>query len=235
MSEYSHLTGEPPVTTPAPAPQAPKPRKRHRVRNTALILGGIGLATAIGVGIGSSGSTASPAPSHSPAASQWNADGSNKDAGKAVTSGGCEKGYEPACPTTDPGTNPFQDNDPTNDPNYQGGSSAVDVPQPKPPTVAQENALRSAQEYLDMGDGMSRLGLIDQLHSSYGEGFKLADARWAVNHVHANWNHQAALSAKGYLDMEGFSRAGLIDQLSSAYGEQFTLAQATYAVNQVGL
>jgi len=83
--------------------------------------------------------------------------------------------------------------------------------------------------------GFSLAGLIDQLHSSYGEGFKMADARWAVNHAHANWNHQAALSAKSYLDMGGFSRASLIDQLHSPYGEGFTLAQATYAANQVGL
>jgi len=63
----------------------------------------------------------------------------------------------------------------------------------------------------------------------------MTDAKWAVNHTHANWNHQAVLSAKGHLDMGGFSRASLIDQLSSSAGEGFTVAQATYAANQVGL
>ena len=65
--------------------------------------------------------------------------------------------------------------------------------------------------------------------------FSLADATWAVNRSGADWNAQAVLSAKSYLDMGGFSRSGLIEQLTSQYGEQFTLAQATYAVNQVGL
>jgi hypothetical protein len=105
---------------------------------------------------------------------------------------------------------------------------------PAGPTVSQQQALDSAQSYLDMG-GFSRAGLIDQLTSQAGEGFSLADATWAVNRSGADWNAQAVLSAKSYLDMGGFSRSGLIEQLTSQYGEQFTLAQATYAVNQVGL
>ena len=81
----------------------------------------------------------------------------------------------------------------------------------------------------------SRLGLIDQLSSDYGEGFEVADATWAVDQLHVNWNEQAVRSARQYLDYTSFSRQGLIDQLSSAYGEQFTLEQAVYAVNKIGL
>jgi hypothetical protein len=101
-------------------------------------------------------------------------------------------------------------------------------------TVAQQNAIESAQSYLDMS-GFSRTGLIDQLSSKSGEGFKKSLAVFAVNHIKVNWNKEAVESAKSYLDMGGFSRASLIDQLSSNSGEQFTRAQATYAANHVGL
>jgi hypothetical protein len=116
----------------------------------------------------------------------------------------------------------------------------VTPPKPKPVapkyTLAQEQARLSAMDYLSMGSGFSRTGLIEQLSSSAGEGFSKADATFAVDHITVNWNKQAVLSAKGYLSMGGgFSRSGLIEQLTSQYGEQFTLAQATYAANHVGL
>jgi hypothetical protein len=101
-------------------------------------------------------------------------------------------------------------------------------------TVAQENAIESAQSYLDMS-GFSRAGLIHQLTSKAGEGYKMADAEFAVNHVKVNWNKEAAESAQSYLDMSSFSRAGLIQQLTSKAGDGFTPKQATYAVNKVGL
>lgn len=101
-------------------------------------------------------------------------------------------------------------------------------------TLAMENALGSAESYLEYA-AFSRLGLIDQLSSEYGEGFMVEDATWAVDQLRADWREQAVLSARSYLDYSSFSRQGLIDQLSSAYGEQFTLEEATYAVNQIGL
>ena len=101
-------------------------------------------------------------------------------------------------------------------------------------TVAQQNGIRSAESYLEMS-GFSRAGLIQQLSSEYGEGFAMADAVFAVDHVAVDWNAEAIESAQSYLEMSGFSRAGLIEQLSSEYGGQFTLEQATYAVGQVGL
>lgn len=114
-------------------------------------------------------------------------------------------------------------------------SSAPATVEPAGPTVSQQQALGSAQSYLDMGTGFSRAGLIDQLSSKYGEKFSVSDATWAVDHCGADWNAQAVMSAKSYMQTSHFSRAGLIDQLTSPYGEKFTLAQATYAVNQVGL
>ncbi len=56
-------------------------------------------------------------------------------------------------------------------------------------TVAQENAIESAQSYLDMS-GFSRAGLIGQLSSKAGDGFKMADAVFAVNHVKVDWNKE---------------------------------------------
>ena len=101
-------------------------------------------------------------------------------------------------------------------------------------TPAQENALRSAQDYLSF-QGFSRAGLIDQLSSKYGDGYDRKDATWAVNHLDVDWNKQAVRAGRDYLSLQGFSRQGLIDQLSSEYGDQFTVAQATYAADKLGL
>jgi hypothetical protein len=110
------------------------------------------------------------------------------------------------------------------------------APKPSGPkaTTAQSQALSSAKSYLSMGSGFSRAGLIQQLSSKAGEGFKLADAIWAVNHTGADWNAQAVESAKTYMQMGGFSRASLIEQLTSKAGEGFTMAQAEYAAHKVG-
>lgn len=102
-------------------------------------------------------------------------------------------------------------------------------------TAGQYNARRSALDYLRMGNGFSRAGLIDQLSSEYGEGFSLADATYGVDATNTDWNAQACLSAKGYLEMQAFSHAGLVEQLSSQYGEQFTYSQAEYGVSCAGL
>jgi hypothetical protein len=122
------------------------------------------------------------------------------------------------------------------------GELAPDTSAPEPAaapeqpsgTVAQQNAIRSAESYLETS-GFSRAGLIDQLSSEYGEGFSVEDATYAVDHVTVDWNAEAVESAESYLEMSGFSRAGLIDQLSSEYGEQYTPEQAAYAADQVGL
>jgi Host cell surface-exposed lipoprotein len=96
-------------------------------------------------------------------------------------------------------------------------------------TVAQEQAIMSAQGYLDSGMGFSRAGLLDQLTSPNGEGFSRRLARFALAHVQVNWNQQAVLSAKSYLSSGmGFSYAELVQQLQSPAGEQFTPAQAQH-------
>ena len=95
-------------------------------------------------------------------------------------------------------------------------------------TAAQENARRSAGDYLDYS-AFSRSGLIDQLKF---EGYSVNDATYGADAVHANWKQQAAASAKDYLDYSSFSRSGLIDQLKF---EGYSQAQATYGVNKAGL
>lgn len=101
-------------------------------------------------------------------------------------------------------------------------------------TLGMENALDAAYDYLDF-QAFSRQGLIDQLSSKFGSGFKLDEATWAVNQLEVDWRQEAVKAAKDYLDFSSFSRQGLIDQLSSPYGSQFTVAEAVYAVNKLGL
>jgi hypothetical protein len=101
-------------------------------------------------------------------------------------------------------------------------------------TKSQEQAIGSAEQYLSF-TAFSRKGLIQQLSSGAGEGFSVADATYAVDHIKVNWNEQAAKSAKSYLSMMHFSRQGLIRQLESSAGEGFTHSQAVYGVTKAGL
>ena len=94
-------------------------------------------------------------------------------------------------------------------------------------TGPQKNAVRSAENYLSF-TAFSRQGLIDQLSSSYGDGYEVADATAAVDSMSINWNDQSVKSAKQYLEMTGFSCKGLTEQLSSDYGNQYTPDQASY-------
>ncbi|MBR2275181.1 MAG: Ltp family lipoprotein, partial [Lachnospiraceae bacterium] len=83
-----------------------------------------------------------------------------------------------------------------------------------------------------------RRGLIEQLTSSYGDGYTNEDAEYAVSYLEqkgeVDWNEQAYKSAKSYLDMTSFSRDGLYDQLTSEAGDKYTSDQANYALQKVG-
>lgn len=103
-------------------------------------------------------------------------------------------------------------------------------------TASQQQAVIAAKGYLSDNQGFSYQGLIDQLSSSYGNGFSVQDATFAVNSLNPDWNAQAVIAAKGYMsDGQGFSHQSLVDQLTSSYGNQFTPEQAEYAASQVGL
>jgi hypothetical protein len=93
-------------------------------------------------------------------------------------------------------------------------------------------AIDSAESYLAF-KGFSKQGLYEQLSSPAGEGFTEAEARYAVEHVHANWKKEAVEAAKSYLEFKSFSRQGLYEQLVSDAGEGFTPEEAQYAVNKV--
>jgi UDP-N-acetylenolpyruvoylglucosamine reductase len=92
-------------------------------------------------------------------------------------------------------------------------------------TSGQENALRTAEDYISMS-GFSRSGLIEQLEF---EGYRTKDAALAVDHLNVDWNKQAARSAEDYLSMSGFSRSGLIEQLEF---EGYTRTQAEYGADK---
>ncbi|HEU5392657.1 MAG TPA: Ltp family lipoprotein [Streptosporangiaceae bacterium] len=98
-----------------------------------------------------------------------------------------------------------------------------------------QQAADAAQGYLSVGQGFSEQGLLQQLTSSAGSGFTQAQAEYAINHSHPDWDAQAVDAAKGYMQMGGFSRASLIEQLTSSAGNGFTQAQAEYAASKVGL
>ncbi|MCB1297838.1 MAG: Ltp family lipoprotein [Microthrixaceae bacterium] len=104
-------------------------------------------------------------------------------------------------------------------------------------TLAQENAVRSASQYLDVMP-FSRAGLINQLTSEYGSGFAPEDAEFAVATLEqagkVDWNAEAAEAAKSYLDVMAFSRDGLFEQLTSSYGAGFTPEQAEAGLAAVG-
>lgn len=103
-------------------------------------------------------------------------------------------------------------------------------------TAGQKQAISAAKNYLDLGTGFSRQGLIQQLTAKTGSGFPRKDAVFAVRQIRPNWNRQAVLAAKNYLDLgTGFSRDGLIQQLTAKTGSGFTQAQAEFAVKKVGL
>ena len=93
--------------------------------------------------------------------------------------------------------------------------------------------MREARQYLAIS-GFSRQGLIDQLSSSAGSGYSVADATVAVDSLNADWNAEAVKSAKQYLAISGFSCTNLIEQLHSSAGDKYTVAQATYGAQQAG-
>lgn len=97
----------------------------------------------------------------------------------------------------------------------------------------QKHAARSAQMYLDIS-GFSRVGLINQLSSKYGDGYNVDDAAAAVDSLSVDWNIQAARSAAQYLEISGFSCNGLIQQLSSSAGDNYTKSQAAYGAQKAG-
>jgi Host cell surface-exposed lipoprotein len=102
-------------------------------------------------------------------------------------------------------------------------------------TPEQQQAIEAADQYLQMGSGFSRLGLIQQLDSPDGNSFPEPVAKFAVNHIKVNWDQQAVEAAKGYMQQGGFSYSSMVQQLESPDGNDFTYSQAVYGAKAVGL
>ena len=64
--------------------------------------------------------------------------------------------------------------------------------------------------------------------------YKGADAaKYAVDHVDANWKKNALKAAEQYSETMHMSKKGIYDQLISEYGEKFTKKQAQYAIDNI--
>lgn len=146
----------------------------------------------------------------------------------AATSGGTSEDDTPAASDTSSDTSSETSSE-------DEATEAKDEEPAKPKmTKSQENALRSAEQYLDFAP-FSKKGLIRQLSSSAGDGYPKEDARFAAENVDVDWKEQAVKAAEGYLDFQSFSRDGLIRQLTSDAGDGYTQKQAEYAVDKIGL
>lgn len=189
---------------PAPPPQ----KKRHTLRTVLLSLTGVFVLIIIIAAVAGGGSNPSTSNTGAQAATVTNPPPAAGSAGSGTGTSS----------STRSGSGSGQ------------SSSAPHV------TAAQQQAIQAAQSYLSDGQGFSKAGLTKQLDSNFGSGFSRKLAVFAVSHLKVNWDHQAVISAKGYLHTgEGFSRDGLIQQLHSSFGSGFTLAQAEYAAKKVGL
>jgi hypothetical protein len=186
-------------------PYQPQPAKKPRWFARHKILTGIGVLFLIGIIFGgvNGGSSTETASTSTDSGSSSSADTSGSDTTAADE------------PTTEPTTE-------------QAPAKKAPAKKTSAMSAGQENALQKAKAYLDMS-GFSRTGLTKQLKF---DGFSTADASFAADAVHADWNKQAARKAKDYLDMSGFSRSGLITQLKF---DGFTQSQAEYGASQNGL
>jgi hypothetical protein len=185
--------------------QPAPPKKKHRGRTALIVIGSV---------IGGLFVLAALAPS--------------QPANEAVQN-------QPVASTpVDNGPTPNPVTTPTNKPTVAKTTAPKPTATKPAMTASQEQAIGSAESYLAF-TAFSRKGLIRQLSSDAGEGFSVADATYAVDHLKVNWNEQAAKKAKEYLAMTNFSRAGLIRQLESDAGEGFTHRQAVYGVTKAGL
>ena len=95
-------------------------------------------------------------------------------------------------------------------------------------TVGQENALKSAEDYLAMETGFSDKSLREQLEY---EGYESEDIDWVFKNLEVDWKEQCEFSAKSYMESQSFSAAGLREQLSY---EGFTDEQIEAGLAAVG-
>lgn len=99
-------------------------------------------------------------------------------------------------------------------------------------TAEERAALGSAKSYASVMH-MSKKAIYKQLISEYGDGFEKEPAKYAVDHVEADWKKNALESAKNYRSVMNMSKKAIYKQLISPYGDQFTKEEAQYAIDHL--
>ncbi|MFC7252500.1 Ltp family lipoprotein [Bombilactobacillus mellifer] len=94
------------------------------------------------------------------------------------------------------------------------------------------NALKQANYYCNV-QNMSEKSIHDQLVSDAGGKFSEDAAKYALDHLNANWNENALKKAKSYQQDMAMSENDIREQLTSSAGEKFTAEQADYAVQHL--
>ena len=98
--------------------------------------------------------------------------------------------------------------------------------------MGQSNALKKAESYSE-NFHMSKKGIYKQLISEYGEGFTVSEAKYAIEHIVADWKYNALKKAESYSENFHMSKSRIYQQLISPYGEEFTPAEAKYAIDRL--
>ena len=80
---------------------------------------------------------------------------------------------------------------------------------------------------------MSKEKIYDILTSEVGEKFSKEDAKFAIDHLNADYNKNALETAKSYAKDMHMSNDAIYDILKSPYGEKFTEFEAKYAIDHL--
>ena len=102
----------------------------------------------------------------------------------------------------------------------------------KSATRLQKAALETAKSYSD-DLNMSKEKIYDILTSEVGEKFSKEDAKFAIDHLNADYNKNALETAKSYAKDMHMSNDAIYDILKSPDGEKFTEFEAKYAIDHL--
>lgn len=99
-------------------------------------------------------------------------------------------------------------------------------------TRLQKAALETAKSYSD-DLNMSKEKIYDILTSEVGEKFSKEDAKFAIDHLNADYQKNALETAKSYAKDMHMSNDAIYDILKSPDGEKFTESEAKYAIDNL--
>ncbi|HET7386154.1 MAG TPA: Ltp family lipoprotein, partial [Nocardioidaceae bacterium] len=170
-------------------PQPPAPEKRRWFARHK-ILTGIGVLVLVGVIVGSVNGG-------SPEAASTSADTDHALTNNAVSETTASDDSSANAAAANETAHAEAVAEPTASDDPSADDSAADDESASGMTVGQKNAVDTAENYLSTA-AFSRSGLIQQLKY---EGYSRADASFAADAVHADWNEQAGKAAEEYLSM----------------------------------